>query len=339
MCVSATLLPVCMEGRLLGDLASVRDLLEVKRGRAASRSALEKYAILQPWSFPRGPDFLTPPKDHYFGAPNPYPPDYDQGRDGWYKDLVDVREREYWDEHDRETNYYGTWLYVEEMIGEDLQNPPGLHQRHLTSEKDVFLDDCLAGMTMMHKRLLERNVPGPKEVFDLGAAYAKYLHAFNQHNRKYFNERSGELVLDGPLRTVTPPIRRLTLDAAWVLEQTRKWLEEPTAVLCDNPVQAKGAQLYPMLITAPDWLQSRHMEWVTTLFKLAWLRMHEDYLINHEGMRDFNEQAIVSTYGVTVLVHQSDKNACANIARADDIDEASLQNPQNKVVEIGRAHV
>lgn len=319
MCVSATLLPVCMEGELMGNLNSVRSLLEVECGKdEVRRSTLEKYVIQQPWSFPKGPDFLTPPKSHYFGGPQEvYPTEgWEDERDGWYQDIYDPPAPR---DIARETQYYGTWLHVREHEGTDEADADA--KRFLTSEQDVFLDDCLAGVRMAHAKLLRLNVPGSKAVYNLNDAYGTYLRAFNRHNRKYFDEQTGTIAYDGPLRTVTPPVNRLTMDAAWILEQSLKWLREPSAVQngADDDVR-----LYPMLITAPDLLQARRMEWVSVLFKLAWYRMHKEYM-EYPAVRTKTSDEIRNTYGMTILMYQADTSAYANIAAASDIDGESLK--------------
>jgi len=319
MCVSATLLPVCMEGELLGNLNSVRALLEVKCGKdKVRRSTLEKYVILQPWSFPKGPDFLAPPKSHYFGGtPEAYPTeDWNDEQDGWYQAIYDPPPPA---DVARETQYYGTWLHVREHKGVDEAD--GDNKRFLSSEQDVFLDDCLAGVRMQHAKLLRLNVPGTKAVYNLNDAYSTYLRAFNRYNRKYFDEQTGLVAYNGPLRTVTPPVNRLTMDAAWILEQSLKWLREPSAVQngTDDDVR-----LYPMLITAPDLLQARRMEWVTLLFKLAWYRMHKEYMEN-PAVRTKSPDEIRNAYGMTILMYQADTSAYANIAAAADVDNESLK--------------
>ena len=319
MCVSATLLPVCMEGELLGNLNSVRSLLEVKCGKdEVRRSTLEKYVILQPWSFPKGPDFLTPPKSHYFGGtPEAYlNEDWYDERDGWYQDIYDPPSP---GTVARETQYYGTWLHVREH--REVDEAGGNAKRFLTSEQDVFLDDCLAGVRMAHAKLLRLNVPGTKAVYNLNDAYSTYLRAFNQHNRKYFDEQTGTIAHDGPLRIVTPPVNRLTMDAAWILEQSLKWLRESSAVQPDTNADVR---LYPMLITAPDLLQARRMEWVSVLFKLAWYRMHKEYM-EYPTVRTKTSDEIRNTYGMTILMYQADTSAYANIAAAADIDDESLK--------------
>ena len=326
MCVSATLLPACMEGELLGNLDSVRELLEVKKGGRAfvTRSALEKYAILQRWSFPIGPDFLVPPVDYFTGndqwvlAQSPdgrYPADFVAEDDGWYKDIYDpdpVPAR-------RGTNYYGTWLHVEEYEGEDAGNENG--KRYLESGGDVFLDDCLLPSRAIHRKIMKK-APAYRrmEVFDLGGAYALYLKEFNRRNHKYFDEASGDIVADARKRVANQPIHRITQDAAWALDHARTWMDEDSVELMATDGNSNGARLHPVLIMAPDVLQSRRMEWVTVLLKVAWWRMHEDFMNNAARCRECTADQLKERYGMVVLMYQSDKNHFDLLAADKDIE-------------------
>ena len=349
MCVSATLLPACMEGELLGNLNSVRELLEVKKGGLAfvTRSALEKYAILQRWSFPIGPDFLVPPVDYFLGndqwvlAQSPegrgrYPSDFVAEDDGWYKDIYDpapVPDR-------RGTNYYGTWLHVEEYAGEDENDENG--KRYLESGADVFLDDCLQPSRDIHRMIMRESAAYRKmELFDLGGAYVLYLKEFNRRNHKYFDEASGDIVADARKRVANQPIHRITQDAAWVLEHARTWMDEDSVNLMATD-DSNGAWLHPMLIMAPDVLhpmlimapdvlQSRRMEWVVVLLKVAWWRMHEDFMNNVSRCRECTAEQLRERYGIVVLMYQSEKAHFDLLAADKDIGQ---EVPNRKVIAI-----
>jgi hypothetical protein len=338
MCVSATLLPACMEGELLGNLNSVRELLEVKKGGLAfvTRSALEKYAILQRWSFPIGPDFLVPPVDYFLGndqwvlAQSPdgrgrYPADFVAEDDGWYKDIYEPAEVP----ARRGTNYYGTWLHVEEYTGEDANYENG--KRYLESGADVFLDDCLQPSRGIHRKIMNESAAYKKmKLFDLGGAYALYLKEFNRRNHKYFDEASGDIVADARKRVANQPIHRITQDAAWVLDHARTWMDEDSVNLMatDN---GNGNRLHPMLITAPDVLQSRRMEWVAVLLKVAWWRMHEEFMNNVSHCRECTAEQLRERYGMVVLMYQSEKAHFDMLAADKDIGQ---EVPNRKVIAI-----
>ena len=313
MCVSATLLPACMVDELLGSLDSVRELLEVKKGGrwAVTRSALEKYAILQRWSFPIGPDFLVPPTEHFFGddewirnqteQTTRYPPEpsFNQEDDGWYKDIYDGNPLP----TKRSTNYYGTWLHVQEYEGVDADGATSA--RHLESQGDIYLDDCLLPSRLRHAAMMRRSAYMSMEVFSLDAAYKQYLLEFNRRNHKYFDEASGDIVADGRMRIVNQPIQRLTVDAAWMLDHARTWLDDP---VWDAMSDSENAiKIHPMLILAPHLHQERRLEWVVVMLKVAWWRMHEDYMKNANGCRNLTSAQLKARYGVVVLMYQANR--------------------------------
>lgn len=311
MCVSATLLPACMEGELVGNLNSVRQLLRVKKSEHPTRSALEKYAILQPWSFPIGPDFLVPPSERFFGntyGNDRYPSDFNTEDDGWYKEIYDSSSTP---PLTRPTNYYGTWLHVKEYQGVDVDD--NLYARRLKSESDVYIDDCLILARMRHKAMLDDPTFGKGAAFNLNVAYDAYLVQFNRRNRKYYDEASGNIRADRGLRIANQPVHRLTVDAAWSMEHARAWMDEEPHDIEGTP----GGQIHPMLITAPDFMQIRRLQWVSLMLKVAWLRMHEDYM-NNVG-RDLQPDELRLRYGVVVLVYQSEKSVFSSMAAPDDV--------------------
>ena len=338
MCVSATLLPACMEGELLGNLNSVRELLEVKKGGRAyvTRSALEKYAILQRWSFPIGPDFLVPPVDYFMGndqwilqqssdvrRDGRYPSDFVAEDDGWYKEIYDPAPDQL---SRRGTNYYGTWLHVEEYagVGTDDDTP---RKRYLESGADVFLDDCLLPARAIHRNIVKGSSLAEMGVFNLNGAYELYLKEFNRRNHKYFDEASGDIMADARLRTATQPINRLTVDAAWLLDHAREWMNEGSEDLMATDDSEK-ARLHPMLIVAPDLLQSKRLEWASVLLKVAWWRMHEDYMNNVPDCRTCTADELRERYGMVVLMYQSEKSPYAFelIAARKDIGRLTTSN-------------
>ena len=310
MCVSATLLPACMEGELVGNLNSVRQLLRVKNSDHPTRSALEKYAILQPWSFPIGPDFLVPPSTRFFGntyGNDRYPDDFDDLDDGWYKQIYDPDALVL----SRPTNYYGTWLHVKEYRGVDVNDE--LDARHIMSESDVYIDDCLVPSRLLHAAMLDNPTFGKGAPFNLNVAYDAYLVQFNRRNRKYYDEVSGNIKADRGLRIANQPIHRLTVDAAWVMDHARAWMDEQPHDIEGTP----GGKIYPMLITAPDFMQIKRLQWVSLMLKVAWLRMHEDYM-NNVG-RNLPPDEVRERYGVVALVYQSEKSVFSSMAAPEDV--------------------
>ena len=313
MCVSATLLPACMEGELVGNLNSVRQLLRVKNSNPPTRSALEKYAILQPWSFPIGPDFLVPPSTRFFGntlGVDRYPSDFNEEDDGWYKQIYDSSKPS---PPARPTNYYGTWLHVEEYQGEDVKD--NRYARYIRSESDVYIDDCLVPARLLHAAMLDNPTFGKGAAFNLNVAYDAYLVQFNRRNRKYYDEVSGNIKADRGLRIANQPIHRLTVDAAWVMDHARAWMDEKPHDIEGTP----GGTIYPMLITAPDFMQIKRLQWVSLMLKVAWLRMHEDYM-NNVG-RSLTPDKVRERYGVVVLVYQSEKSIFSSMAAPDDVGQ------------------
>ena len=312
MCVSATLLPACMETELVGGLNSVRQLLCATKEEKVSRSALEKYVILQPWSFPIGPDFLVPPSERFFGntlGVDRYPSDFNAEDDGWYKEIYDSSAPP---PRARPTNYYGTWLHVDEYQGNGVDERA--KARHLKSEADVFIDDCLIPSRNNHEQMLkDPTFVGRHDAFSLTDAYHQYMVQFNKRNRKYYDDITGNIKADRGLRIANAPIHRLTVDAAWVMDHARTWMDEEPHVLADPP----GGRIYPMLITAPDFMIIRRLEWVSLMLKVAWLRMHEDYMNNL--YRDLEPAELKARYGVVVLVFQSNKSTFASMAAPEDV--------------------
>lgn len=299
MCVSATLLPVCMHVGLTGSAASVNDLLSTFVIRdwchsdptdTISRTALEKCVVKQPWSFPIGPDVLVPSKGFF---PTAYPKDMNDENDGWYKEF-------YTEEGsiERLTNYYGTWFHLQEYRNGEV---------YLQTNDHMLIDDSLEhSISRLNQVKPKKDKEADSDKYRLEKAYSDYLKTFNETNRQYFNENTGAWNFDGPARVVNAPIESLTRDAVWMIQHAREWMDE----LPQKNLSNTGL-LYPMLITAPrDRVQYKNgrLEWAILLCKIAWLRMYRDYV---RGIikRDTRPDDLARRYGLTVLVYTGYTNA------------------------------
>lgn len=315
MCVSATLLPVCMNVGLTGSAASVHDLLSTFVIRdwcfsdpsdSISRTALEKCVVKQPWSFPIGPDVLVPAKGYF---PTVYPNDMDDDEDDWYKEFYTEG-----GSIERLTNYYGTWFHLQEYRN---------GERYLKSKNYVLIDDSLEhSISKLNQAKPRRDSENENDdPYGLDAAYVRFLQGFNATNRQYFDEANGRWMMGGRLRVVNAPIQSLTEDAAWVLQHATEWMDE----LPQKNLNGTGF-LYPMLITSPhDKVQYKNgrIEWAILLCKVAWLRMHKDYV---RGIikRDTRPDELARRYGLTVLVYTGYKDVFKHyVSSPDDTDVSS----------------
>ena len=333
MCVSATLLPVCISKGLTGSIQSVKTLMDVhvtndpcnpRIDERTTRSAWEKFVVKQPWSFPVGPDFLVPSRSYF---PTDYPEDMSKRMDAWYKAYYAAQGFEA-----RETNYYGTWFHVEEFRNGD---------KYLSSKELVLIDDSLErnrrrllkfllrlrkdddadkqsdseeeyaagssirrdtpqGVSTVKNKRKGANDNAEGSRYDLSEAYAEALRVFNMENRWYFNEALQGWQPDGPLRVVNAPIASLSRDAVWLLEQASNWMEESP-----RRSEPTNATLYPTLISAPVNKmigKNGRIEWAVLLCKIAWLRMHKDY-VRGRIRRDTPPDILAAHYGLTVLLY------------------------------------
>ena len=314
MCVSATLLPVCMHVGLTGSAASVHDLLSTFMIRdwcrsdpndSISRTALEKCVVKQPWSFPIGPDVLVPSKGFF---PTVYPDDMDDRNDGWYKEFYTEGGA-----IERLTNYYGTWFHLQEYRNGEI---------YLETTDYMLIDDSLEhSIGRLNQMKPKKKQNDDSEKYQLEKAYSKYLQIFNEDNRQYFNENRGIWQLNGPKRVVNAPIESLTRDAVWTIQHARDWMDE----LPQKNLSNTGL-LYPMLVTATSnkvQYKNGRLEWAILLCKIAWLRMHKDYV---RGIikRDTKPDELAKRYGLTVLVYTgytSDRKVYEYlVAKPEDID-------------------
>ena len=289
MCVSATLLPALTFKQLVGSDDSIVDLLAACYGKGrVTRREREQCVVLQPWSFPIGPDCLVPPKTHFplYGPMEP-----------WYRKY-------YSDPAGREVGYYGTWLHTK------------LNEARLLSEKGVLIDDALVRATAENQRWVNTELgnytddssgASPYKPTD---AYATYLKHFNRHSTKYWNEQAQAWESGAPPRVVNAPIACLTNDAARILHQAEQWLNH--GFLTHHPPNGgEPHKLHPMLLTAPiEQAQYKQkngdMDWAVLLCKLAWLRMHKDF-VNRRIRRDVSPNQLAERYGITVLVRSVSK--------------------------------
>ena len=290
MCVSATLIPTMGSRQLMGSDDSIRDLVVACYGAdKVDRRLREQCVVLQPWSFPIGPDCLVPPRTMF-------PMD---GRviEQWYRNY-------YGSSGDRTGHYYGTWMYT---------TP---NQEKLVAKKGVVIDNALEqaierNQTWISAHLsnLTRDDLGQEGLYKPTDAYNTYLKNFNKHSTKYWDEQVGSFMTGGPTRVVNAPIACLTDDAAKIAQQASTWMDESSMV----HINASGSKelLHPMLLTAPSkqaFHRSNDMDWAMLLCKLAWLRMHKDY-VRTRIRADISPDELAERYGLTVLVHFSNRDA------------------------------
>ena len=336
MCVSATLLPVMCLGPVTGNDESIRDLMDFGLAPDAQtftvRPHWEQFVVLQPWSFPAAPDFLVPPKSAY---PVTYPDDY-RDPDEWYEAYyapITVNAELERGPLERTTNYYGTWFYVKEA-----SNQHGQPMYLQAADSGVALDTSLDAAKKRNEAWLNR-LPGVgrnnQVHFKPLRAYEEYLKNFNKHNTQYFNERTGLREGGAAPRVASWPITCLTPDAARVLHHAQTWLDEPPRECKDDDDQVLK-RLHPMLIMAPKSEQkgkNGRLEWAVLLCKLAWLRMHKDY-VNKRLPLNIEPDELAQRYGITVLVYSSDKKQAAYeyvVARPEDI---KITNRDERVIAI-----
>jgi len=343
MCVSATLLPVMCLGAVTGNDESIRDLLDFGLAPDAdtltARPHWEQFVVLQPWSFPAAPDFLVPPRSAY---PVTYPNGALLEDDKWYQDYYARMSNNAELERvplERTTNYYGTWFYIEEAS--DQHGSP-MYLREANA--GVALDTSLAVAEAANARWLKRlfGMENGKAALRPMRAFEEYLKNFNRHSTQCFNERTGQRQSGAAPRVASWPIKCLTADAARMLYHAQTWLAEPPRACSAQVVDDDGdvtelpKRLYPMLIMAPRREQkgkNGRLEWAVLLCKLAWLRMHKDY-VNKRLPLDIDPDDLARRYGLTVLVYSSDKKQAAYeyvVARPDDI---KITNKDERVIAI-----
>ena len=297
MCISATLLPVFKEAEVVGSTDSIYQLFN--RGKRINgakrvftrRGVLEKNVVLQDWSFPIAPDYLTPPRGAY-----PLSAVGDATQE-WYRD--------YFQQVPRTTNYYGTHFHV-----------VAWQNKYLTSQHWLMLDKTLYQPMQDCNRSVAGALNRTKlgEEYQLEHAYVEYLKNFNAVNTRYFDVAGVGAWREGPTtRIANAPIKELTRDAARMLEQAQEWLDDPPV---DNAQH--NDTLHPMLILAPAREQGHRREWAVMLCKMAWLRMHRDYTTGdataQQAFRDRyadddGKQAFREEYGINVLVYASDRTS------------------------------
>ena len=303
MCVSATLLPTLAFKQLMGSDDSIIDLLKAcYGGDRVTRREREQCVVLQPWSFPIGPDCLVPPKTHFplYGPMEP-----------WYRKY-------YGDPVNRTASYYGTWLHT------------NLNQARLLSRTGVLIDDALVRAMAKNQNWISTDLGNftddgsgmsPYKPTD---AYATYLKHFNKHSTKYWNEQAHAWESGAPPRVVNAPIACLTDDAARILRQAEQWLDH--GFLSHQSRNGESHKLHPMLLTAPiEQAQYKHkngdLDWAVLLCKLAWLRMHKD-CVNRRIRRDISPNQLAERYGISVLVRVSTNQVdrfVDVVAKHDDI--------------------
>lgn len=350
MCVSATLIPVCISPGLTGSIGSVRSLMDVHVTKdpcnphideLTTRSAWEKCVVKQPWSFPVGPDFLVPSRSYY---PTDYPEDASKRMDAWYRAYYAANGSEA-----RETNYYGTWFHVEEfrdgrpflsskevvLIDDSLERNRRRLLKFLKAERgdddagkqsdsDTEYGACPGqrppqGTFVVKNKRKGTNDNADGNRYDLLEAYAEALRVFNMENTWYFNEVLDAWEQTGPRRVANAPIASLSSDAVWLLEQASNWMDE-------SPRRSAftDATLYPTLISAPVNRmigKNGRIEWAVLLCKMAWLRMHKDYVRGHIR-RDTPPDVLAQRYGLTILLYTTytDNDKYAHIvASPEDI--------------------
>ena len=305
MCVSATLLPVYEESEMTGSTDSIYQLLnkrwkEGDRVRVVTRrGALEKNVVLQHWSFPLAPDYLTPPRSAYPLSPVPQTsvPYSDQR---WYKNYYEEPSPGVTIE--RTTHYYGTHFHIQKRAGPGLS----LHAK-ITLDAEWYKEtrQCDEGV----REALDTG--RLSEAYRLEHAYFEYLKKFNQVNKRYFHGQPLGKWQEGPTtRIANPPIKRLTHDTLRILGQAVEWLE--TGV---EPAAGTGVvEYWPMYILAPvreQNLRNGRQEWAVMLCKLAWHRFYTAW--EREGRATMRQQysgekgkkALRKDYGINVLVYAS----------------------------------
>ena len=289
MCVSATLLPTMGSRQLVGSDDSIRDLMIACFGADnVDRRLREQCVVLQPWSFPTGPDCLVPPRTDF--------PVYGKAIESWYREH-------YGSPDDRTGHYYGTWLHT---------TP---NREKLESKTGVLIDDALEEAIKNHQRWITSrlanftrdDLEAPYKPTD---AYNAYLKLHNKHSTKYWDEQAEIFVNGGPTRVVNAPIACLTNDAARILQQASEWLDQPSMVHPDVSGSSREL-LHPMFLAAPS-KQASHkngdLDWAVQLCKLAWLRMHKDY-VRTRIRNDTTPEELAMRYGITVLVHSPNRDA------------------------------
>ena len=306
MCVSATLLPVYQESEITGSTNSIYQLLN-KRWRVGDqasvvtrRGALEKNIVLQHWSFPIAPDYLTPPRSAYplSSVPQPPTPHSDQS---WYMNYYEKPPPN--GTIERSTHYYGTHFHIQKRAG------PGL-----SLQGKIMLDPDWYEQTRTCDRFVRTALKNGRlsKTYRLEHAYFEYLKAFNRVNKRYFEMGLSGRWREGPTtRIANPPIKRLTYDTSLILEQAREWLATDMA----PAVGAPDAECWPMYILAPvreQDLKNGRQEWAVMLCKLAWLRFHTDWLQKKNEMQQQygqdgskGKQGLRKDYGINVLVYAS----------------------------------
>ena len=303
MCVSTTLLPTMGFEQLVGSDASIYKLLEACHGRGAmKRHDRERCVLLQPWSFPIGPDCLVPPATQF--------PVYGSLMEPWYRSH-------YGNPEARSSNrrHYGQWFHTK-------HNPLTLDAR-----EGVLLDDALFEVTKDNQKWIDdslRNLTRSDGAapFKPTDAYTAYLKNFNKHSTRFWDEAMGTFQNGGPRRTVNAPIQCLTADAAKVAKQAEEWLKHKSLV---RPTTGQPTdELHPMLllaVTEREVHKNGDLDWAVLLCKLAWLRMHKDY-VNGRIHKDIPPETLAERYGIVVLVHthNRDEERYADvIAQLDDI--------------------
>tara|TARA_Y100000768_G_scaffold81339_1_gene57951 strand:+ start:4615 stop:9087 length:4473 start_codon:yes stop_codon:yes gene_type:complete len=303
LCVSTTLLPTMGFEQLVGSDASICKLLEACHGRGAmKRHDRERCVLLQPWSFPIGPDCLVPPKTQF--------PVYGSLMEPWYRGY-------YGDPEARSSNrrHYGQWFHTK---------PDSLT---LDAREGVLLDDALYEAVKDNQKWIDdslRNFTRSDGAapFKPTDAYAAYLKNFNKHSTKFWDEAMGTFQNGGPRRTVNAPIQCLTADAAKVAKQAEAWLKHKSLVrpATDQPTD----ELHPMLLLAAterEVHKNGDLDWAVLLCKLAWLRMHKDY-VNGRIPENISPEILAERYGIVVLVHtfnRDEERYVDVIAQLDDI--------------------
>ena len=338
MCVSATLLPVMGLVGMTGDDSSIRDLLDNTQRRPIDRPHREQCVVLQPWSFPLGPNFLVPPKSAYPKSPANVPL---SSAKTWYQYFYEFDELDDDKALARSTNYYGTWFHLKEhRKGSGIGSKITLQESN--KQAGVLLDDSLD-----NARIANQNWVNSADMLGKGrgngihfkplTAYVQYLKNFNRHNTRYWDEEESVFKDGAATRIANSPFKCLTLDASWFIEHAQAWMEDASQQSSPNPPPLGTTDLlHPILITAPknqkDGKNGR-IEWATLLCKLSWLRMHKDY-VSGRLARDVDPDELARRYGVTVLVYSSDKSADAYLYVVAKPEDIHLPNKSSRVVAI-----
>jgi sentrin-specific protease 1 len=298
MCISATLMPVFAEPEVVGSTDSIRQLFnraEPHNGVVTRRSALEKNVVLQHWSFPIAPDYLTPPRGAY-----PLSSLENDTAQEWY--------RGHFEGAPRTTHYYGTHFHV-----------VAWSNQHLTSQVRLMLDGTLHHEIRRCNNAVREslNLRQLSKDYKLENAYFEYLKSFNAVNKRYFDAHAGAWREGPTTRIANAPISKLTRDASRIVEQAQAWLDDPP-----QATEQGESTLHPMLILAPareQALKNGRQEWAVMLCKVAWLRMHEAYERDAPAFRDKygkdrdGERRLREDYGINVLVYASDRTQDAYV--------------------------